>query len=317
MASIIDRTAMSGVISTSTAGVDTLFDDIEKASAVLSMGRNIGTMPKGSSQIPVPTQLITAGFVNGDSGEKPATDTGLDLNNLVAGKIAAIAVVPQDVLDDADIDIWEDWLKPQIPSAFGAALDAAALFGVGKPTEWTGFQAGLVPGAVSAGNTVTKTDDAYADILGVDGIVDKVSKSGFRTNGFVAAPETEAILRASTDKNGRSLFMPFMNPLTGAPEDTLYGKTYMTLDNGAWNDATNKSLLIGGDFKKLIYSIRKEISYKISTEATVKLADGQTVNCYQQNLVAFLMEMRIGAAVLNPAVRGGNGKYPFAVLKNA
>lgn len=318
MAGIIDNTKVSGVITEAQLRDDNLFNDITGASVVFARGRNIGAMPKGKMSIPVPETLISAGFVQGGStGQKPVTDGKIGSNSLVAGKIAGIVLIPQDVIDDADIDLWEQWIRPNIPNAFGAALDAAALFGAGKPAEWTGFQSGLVPQAVAKGNTVPLGDDIYQAIMGVNGLIYKVNADGFPVNGFAGDSEIEAELRAAVDKNGRPLYNSFLEPISGEARQAIDGKPYYSLENGAWYDTVNNALLIGGDFNKLIYSIRKEIEYKISTDATVTLPNGETVNCFQQNVVAFLMEMRVAAAVLNPVTRKNPDdatRFPFAVL---
>ena len=320
MAGIIDSTKLGGVITEAQLKDDNLFNDITGASVVFSRGRNIGAMPKGKMSIPVPETLISAGFVQGSTGQKPVSDASLKNNQLIAGKIAAIVLIPQDVIDDADIDLWEQWIRPNIPNAFGAALDGAALFGAGKPVEWTGFQSGLVPQAVEKGNTVQLGSDIYQAIMGVNGLIYKVNADGFPVNGFAGDSEIEAELRGAVDKNGRPLYNSFLEPISGEARQAIDGKPYYSLENGAWFDTVNNSLLIGGDFNKLIYSIRKEIEYKISTDATVTLPNGEVVNCFQQNVVAFLMEMRVGAAVLNPATRKNPNeatRFPFAVLTRA
>lgn len=317
MAGIIDSTKVGGVITEAQLKDDNLFNDITGASVVFSRGRNIGAMPKGKMSIPVPETLISAGFVQGSTGQKPVSDASIKTNSLIAGKIAGIVLIPQDVIDDADIDLWEQWIRPNIPNAFGAALDAAALFGAGKPAEWTGFQSGLVPQAVAKGNVKTQSNDIYQDIMGVKGLIHLVNADGFPVNGFAGDSEIEAELRAAVDKNGRPLYNSFLEPISGEARQAIDGKPYYSLENGAWFDTVNNSLLIGGDFNKLIYSIRKEIEYKISTDATVTLPNGDVVNCFQQNVVAFLMEMRVAAAVLNPATRKNpdeKTRFPFAVL---
>lgn len=318
MAGILDSSRLNGVITEAMLRDDNLFEDITGASVVFSRGRNIGAMPKGKTSIPVPETLISAGFVQGGStGQKPVTDASIKNNQLIAGKIAAIVLIPQDVIDDSDIDLWEQWIRPNIPNAFGAALDGAALFGAGKPDEWTGFQSGLVPQAVEKGNTVSLADDIYQAIMGVNGLIYKVNADGFPVNGFAGDSEIEAELRGAVDKNGRPLYNSFLEPISGEARQAIDGKPYYSLENGAWFDTVNNSLLIGGDFTKLIYSIRKEIEYKISTDATVTLPNGEVVNCFQQNVVAFLMEMRVGAAVLNPVTRKNPDsatRFPFAVL---
>ena len=320
MAGIIDSEKVKGVITEAQLRDDNLFNDITGASVVFSRGRNIGSMPNGKMSIPVPESLITAGFVKGSTGNKPVTDGSIGSNTLVAGKIAAIVLIPQDVIDDADIDLWEQWIRPNIPDAFGAALDAAALFGAGKPDEWTGFQSGLVPQAIAKGNSVTLGDDIYQNIMGPNGLIYKVNADGFRVNGFAGDSEIEAELRGAVDKNGRPLYNSFLDPIAGELREAIAGKPYYSLENGAWFDTVNNSLLIGGDFNKLIYSIRKEIEYKISTDATVTLPNGDVVNCFQQNVVAFLMEMRVASAVLNPITRKNpddETRFPFAVLTRA
>lgn len=320
MAGIIDSTKLGGVITEAQLKDDNLFNDITGASVVFSRGRNIGAMPKGKMSIPVPETLISAGFVQGSTGQKRVSDASLKNNQLIAGKIAAIVLIPQDVIDDADINLWEQWIRPNIPNAFGAALDGAALFGAGKPVEWTGFQSGLVPQAVEKGNTVQLGSDIYQAIMGVNGLIYKVNADGFPVNGFAGDSEIEAELRGAVDKNGRPLYNSFLEPISGEARQAIDGKPYYSLENGAWFDTVNNSLLIGGDFNKLIYSIRKEIEYKISTDATVTLPNGEVVNCFQQNVVAFLMEMRVGAAVLNPATRKNPNeatRFPFAVLTRA
>lgn len=317
MAGVIDSEKVKGIITEAQLRDDNLFNDITGASVVFSRGRNIGAMPKGKTSIPVPESLISAGFVDGEMGQKPVTDGKIGSNTLVAGKIAAIVLIPQDVIDDADIDLWEQWIRPNIPDAFGAALDSAALFGAGAPKEWTGFQSGLVPQAVAKGNTVALGDDIYQSIMGVGGLINKVNEDGFRVNGFAGDSEIEAELRGAVDKNGRPLYNSFLEPITGEARQAIDGKPYYSLENGAWYDTVNNSLLIGGDFTKLIYSIRKEIEYKISTDATVTLPNGDVINCFQQNVVAFLMEMRVAAAVLNPVTRknpDSTTRFPFAVL---
>ena len=316
MAGIIEGNKVSGVITESMLHDDSLFRDIAEQSAVFARGRNIGAMPKGTTSIPVPETLLSAGFV-GQGKQKPVTDASINVPKLKAGKIAAIALVPIEVIEDADIDIWEQWLKPQVPGAFGAALDGAALFGNGKPEEWTGFQSGLVPQAIAAGNGVTMAGDLYQEILGVNGMEHKVNADGFPVNGWIGDSEIEAELRGLVDKNGRPLYQPFLNPITGKAERAINGMPYYAVLNGSWYDTVNNAQLIGGDFNKLIYSIRKEIEYKISTDATVTLPNGDIVNCFQNNLVAFLMEMRVAAAVLNPVTRKNPDsakRFPFAVL---
>lgn len=310
----LDTTKFTGTLSAQDLGTE-FFDELIQSSTVFSLGRSIGTISSGKATITVPSQLISASFV-GVGEDKPVTEGDLAVKELNAGKLAAIILVPTEVIDDSNIDILNDYIKRYAPEAFGAALDAAVLFGKDAPANWTGIQEGLVTQATAKGNVVTQTDDAYKDILGKTGIVTLVNDDGFRVTGFAGDPSYEGELREALDKAGRPLYQPYLNPISGKHEEAIYGKPYHTAFNGAW-DAT-QALLVGGDFSKLIYAMRQDLTYSVSSEASVKLADGTTVNCFQQNVVAFRMEMRIAAGVLNPVTRKNTDegtRFPFAVIK--
>jgi len=312
----LDTSKFAGTLTRADLGTQ-FYDDLIASSTVFSLGRKLGTISSGKASIAVPEQLITAGFV-GVAGEKPASGGDIAAKELNAGKIAAIVLVPEEYVADANIDIFNEYIKRYAPEAFGAALDKAALFGTGAPSDWTGIQQGLVTQATAKGNTVTATDDIYQDIMGKNGVIHKVNEDGFRVTGWAGDPAIEADLRAAVDQAGRPLYLPYTDPLTAAPKDTIYGRPYHSNLNGAWD--STKASLIGGDFTKLVYAIREDITYRVSTDAIVKLGDGTEVNCFQQNVVAFLMEMRVAAGVLNPATAKNPSaatRFPFAILKQA
>jgi HK97 family phage major capsid protein len=86
----------------------------------------------------------TAYFVNGDAGLKQTTYAAWKNIRLVAEEIAALIVIPNNVLADASVNIW-DKLKPELAEAIGRALDAAVLFGTGKPSSWPIRRSGRKP----------------------------------------------------------------------------------------------------------------------------------------------------------------------------
>lgn len=304
------------IMGTEVKVINDIFTGIEGQSAVLTMGNNIGSMSKGSMEIPLPAKLAKGYFVNGVAGTKPVTDAALKITKLRAEKLAAIVLIPDDVWEDADFDLFA-WLQPQLRDAFAEAIDSAAFFENGAPESWVGN--GLVSQAIKRGMTVTKTANVYDDILGINGMIDKVNRSGFQVSGWVGDPSVEAILRSAKDENGRPMYQPFLDPITGVTSSTIYGRNYRALLNGAWNDTDNNALMIGGDFSKLVYSIRKEIEFTKSNEASIKGPDGETIDCFQQNVTALRAEMRIAVAVLNPISRLNRDDekgYPFAVYLN-
>jgi HK97 family phage major capsid protein len=110
---------------------------------------DMGTQLK---DFPVLSLLPTAYFVNGDAGLKQTTAAAWKNKRLVAEEIAVLIPIPNNVLADSSIKIW-DKLRPRVGEAIGRAFDAAVLFGTNKPASWV--DAALGPGAISASNTVT------------------------------------------------------------------------------------------------------------------------------------------------------------------
>ena len=281
-------------------------------SAVMSMGRRLPNMTSGTQTMNVLDMLPMAYFVNGDTGYKKTTKMKWDKKKIYAEEIAVIVPIAEAVLDDADYDIWGE-AKPRIQAAFGQVFDAAVLFGTNKPSSW---RAGLVPSAISAGNEVqqTSTPDVYQDLLGPGGVFSHVEADGFDVNGVMAGISMKSVLRGLTDQVGRPIYK----------HENIPGRTQYDLDgvpmnfpkNGSFDETA--SLLIAGDFNELVYAIRKDITYKILTEATIQdPSDGSIVyNLAQQDMVALRCVMRIGWEIPNPInylQPTAANRFPFAV----
>ena len=91
--------------------------------------------------------------------------------------------------------------------------------------------------------------------------------------------------------------------------------------NGGITDAT--VLDIAGDWTQLVYSIRKDISFKVFDQGVITdptQSNAIVANLMQQDMIALRMTMRLGFALPNPVNRVNPSKasrYPFAVLKTA
>ena len=305
---IIDRSGAEALIPEDRAA-EIIQGTIEQ-SAVLSAGRKLANMTSKQTKLPVLDSLPVAYFVDGDAGQKKTTKMAWDKKVIYAEEIAVIVPIPEAVLDDSEYDIWGE-VKPRIQEAFGKVIDAAVLFGEGKPTNW---RTGLVPSAVAAGAVVKETGDLYKDIMGTDCVIAKVEKSGFFVSGHMADIAMRAKFRELVDKQGRPLFMSSMQ--NGA-NYTLDGSAMQFPRNGAM-DAT-KAEMISGDFSQLVYSIRQDITFKLFTEGVVQNPDGTIAyNLMQNDMVALRAVMRLGWEIPNPInslEKDKAKRFPFAVLQ--
>lgn len=315
---ILDRTAAGGLIPVEYSRE--ILQELPQESAFLRLARRLPNMSRKEDKRPVLNSLPMAYFVNQSSGNTGDDDIGIKATTkaewgtltLTAEEIACIIPVPENVLADADYDIWAE-IIPQVRAAFGTVIDRAAFFGINKPTSWA---AAIAPAAVTAGNVIEAgtNKDLASDIVGKGGLMNLVEADGFNVNGFYAANEMKAELRDLRDNMKQFLFY---NSLVDGQPDTLAREQIFFDRNN--NFDTDDYLMIAGDWSKAVYAIREDIEYRLLTEATI--IDPSTKNVVyalaQQDMAAMRFKMRLGVQVANPATRA-NGtaatRYPFAVL---
>lgn len=296
-----------------------ILESVPEQSIAMRLMRRLPDMSSKTRALPVASSLPTAEFINGDTGLKPTTDMTWDKVTLTAEEIATIVVIPENVLDDSDYDIWASVL-PRINEAIGAAFDKAVLFGTDKPAS---FPAGIVAGATAAGNTLTLNaqNSLYQQLLGEGGLASLVEADGFVPSAYVGAIGMRSKLRGAVDENGLPIFgrAPYRDGVTGRAVYELDGAD-IYFPNSDVMDA-DQALLIGGDWSKAVWAIRKDITTKLLTEAVITDAQGNVlINLAQQDAVALRVVFRAGWALANPVNRvnaTAATRYPFAVLKPA
>jgi HK97 family phage major capsid protein len=310
--------AITGRTETGT-GTGTLIPDAERreilqelpsSSTVLSLGRRVNMSTKVERQ-PVLSALPQAYWVSGDTGLKETTKQEWDSKVLTAEELAVIVPVPEAVLSDSNYDLFGE-IRPRLVEAIGSKLDEAVLFGNEKPAS---FEAGIVPAAIAAKNSVGHGTVDYAD--DVNSLMAKVEADDYSVNGFAARNRVKAKLRGLRDANRGVLFQP---SLTAGTPGTLYGEPIIYSDaNGAWENEWID--LIAGDWSKLVIAVRQDITYKLFTEGVVSDGSGNVVlNLMQQDSVALRVVARYAFTVANPITRRHQTtteRYPFAVLEDA
>lgn len=279
-------------------------------SAVLERGRKLANMTARQYKMPVLDLLPVAYFVNGEHGRKQITKQAWKNKTIYAEEIAVIVPISEEVLDDAQYDIWGE-VKPRLQEAFGKKIDAAVLFGEDKPSTW---RDDVVTTATAAGAVVASSGDLLADTIGPDGVIAKVEDSGYFVNGHIADISMRSKFRGLIDKNGQLIFKPDVQSGTNFALD---GSPINFPRNGAFD--RSKALMISGDFSQLVYSIRQDITYKIFDQGVIQdPSTGEILfNLMQNDMVALRAVMRLGWEIPNP-VNGlqadAKKRCPFAIL---
>lgn len=296
-------------------------------SKALELGRRLRDMRTKELYLNVNKELPVAGWVansqlsaNTEGKEinrKPVGSYAFEGVKITAEELAVIVPIAEATLEDTEdygIELGAE-VQEQIVGSFQEAIDSAVFFGVGAP--WDNFN-GLVSDASSKGATVswdgTAGDSFYKAISSA---MSYVERSGYLPNAILGGPSILAAFRDSITTLG-----------VNVTEQGEIGRLARHVDmTGGFNEGT--AFAVVGDFRYLVYSIRKDMTMKILTEGVVQDPNSGDIlyNLGQQDMIAIRAVMRLGFALPNPVnrlsgtlssdgkyIQKGSSSYPFAVI---
>jgi HK97 family phage major capsid protein len=279
-------------------------------------------MSRMQTRMPILDRLPTAYFVNGDTGLKGTTDQAWTNLYLTAEEVAVLVPIPNNVLRDADYDLYS-LIKPRLTEAAGALVDGAVLFGTNKPATWPN---GIMQGAAAAGNTITAGavagEDIYSDL---NLVMAKLEADGYNGDLWVIRPEFQAIVRNARDAQKGFLYPAGGPANTGGADATrqvgeIWGiPTYVSRMGlaGFATGATNPTAFLL-DTDHLVVGIREDLEFEVFKAGVISDAAGVVLmNLIQQDTTALRMTFRVAWQALNPVSRQQTNRanaYPAAVL---
>lgn len=300
---------------------DFIFTGLRARSKALELGRRLPDMRGKTYKINVLDYAIKAGWVK--NSQSPSNAEGAEINkkpvsylawkgiDLTAEEIAVIIPVAEDTLDDTQnyVDVVPQIYEDAI-AAFQQCIDATVFFGVDSP--WANYN-GVVAGATTAGATVSwDGQDGTSFYKAVSDAMKYVETSGYLPTAILGGPSLNSAFRGTITNLG-----------VVAGDQGQVGALPRHIDlTGGFDEST--AFAVVGDFRQLVYAMRKEIELKILTEATIEEGDVK-YNLAQQDMVGFRFKMRLAFALPNPvqrvsaqasgnAYKTGSTAYPFAVI---
>jgi HK97 family phage major capsid protein len=224
------------------------------------------------------------------------------------------------VLDDTSYDVWGE-VQPLVVEAIGRAFDAAVFFGTNAPAS---FPVYVQSACATAGNTITEgsTQANGGFHNDVDLTLAMIEADGFDASGFVAARSAKAKLRQARATTGQRLSLgddvsqataPDLSSYLGIP--VSYPMRGLFPSGGG---AGTNVRLFSGDWTQYVVGVRKDITYKLLTEAVIQDNLGNIVyNLAQQDMVAMRVTFRAGwqvANIINYDNTNDTTRYPVCTL---
>lgn len=300
-----------------------IIQEAPEESIFLQNARRLPDMSTNQKRMSVLETLPIAYFNNAgaaanDTSYKKTSRAEWQDKFIDAEELSVIVPIPENVLEDTGRNIWEE-ITPLIREAIGQKIDGAVFFGTDAPNAWPDD---LFTDATAAGNSLAigANGDLYDDLLGESGLVALLEQDGYFASGFAANVAFRGKLRGVRydQGGGAGTGEPiFQRDPAGPGRYMLDGQTIQFSRNGAWD--ASKAHLFALAWDKIVYSIRKDITYKMLDQAVIQdpTDDSIVYNLAQQDMVALRVVMRLGWQVPNPVNRLQTteaNRYPAAVF---
>lgn len=262
-------------------------------SAVLSLFRRV-PVARAQTRIPVLSALPVAYFVNGDTGLKQTTEVNWTNKYLNIEEIATIMPVPDNVVADAELNIWDESM-PYLVEAFYRTLDAAVFFGTNAPGTWP---TNVAAAATAAGNVnVEGNTAAQGGFFGdFDETLGLIEGDGFDATGVVANRSARAGFRQARNADGNRLD----SDRIGGDLNSIDGMPIRYPMRGLWPTGSGAPRLFVGDWSQFVVGVRQDITMKVLDQAVIQDNTGAIIyNLAQQDMSAIRLTFRVGWQVAN------------------
>lgn len=238
---------------------------------------------------------------------KPTTEMSWTTKSIVAEEAATIVLIPENVIDDASIDLWSE-VETRSAEAISRLIDQTCFFGTAPQGGIPGSfpVGGLVGAAIAAGNTHAQAATGEDLALAWSNTMAMVEEDGFDVGHAWSDTAVKVGLRNMRDANGQPLYTSGVQG--SAVVSSVYGVPIDFLGLGLWDRTKAQALM--GDPSLAILGVRQRLTAKPLSEATVG-----GINLAEQDMVGLRLKIRLGFTVIVPKAPGqAAGAFPFAVL---
>lgn len=285
--------------------IDGIVQGITQGSSILPLMRRLPDATSNTASFTVIDSLPVTYWVDEgvNNGRKQTTNAAWKNKKIYMQEIASIVPIKQNLLDDAEYDIFGQ-IQPLLIQDAYRLIDEAIILGKNKPALW---REGLIPSIINAGKAITPgTANTYTQISDA---MTAVETSGYDVTGILGSVALKGEFRKGLlDTTGQ--------PLANS-EVTELPRQYAR--NGAWDDSLAKFIV--GDFNQAVYCIRKDVTFDVFDTGVITDGEGNIIyNLMQDDMVALRMTLRLGFEIPNPInILDSNEetRFPFALVEPA
>ena len=251
-------------------------------SAIMRLAEKID-LPGTGVTIPVIVSDPTAAWV-AETAKKPIGNATPGTKLMQAFKVATIMTFSKELVRDAAA-LYRA-IVDKGPAAIAKVFDQTIIGATAAPSA-SNFDTFANCTAVSIANANNGT------YLGLVAANQNIATAGGRMNGVAVGAQGESLLFSAVDTTGRPIFMPTAND--GSIGAVLGSR--IVENNGLYVAGTSPApnvVGIAGDWSQAKYGIVNGIEFSFADQASIDDRNGNTINLWQQNMVAVLVEAELG-----------------------
>lgn len=252
----------------------------QQESAIMRLARQVALPGRGLT-IPVITGDPTAEWV-AETAAKPVSNATPATKLMTAYKIAVIETFSKEFVRDAAA--LYDELVRRLPAALAAVFDSTVVGATQAPgNNFDTFAACTAQSILNANN------GTYLGLVAAD---TDIATHGGVMNGLALGAQARGLLLSAVDGQNRPLFMASANE--GVVDRVLGVPTYF--NKAIYKAAASGSAAIvgvAGDWTQALYGTVNGVEISFTDTATLT-SGGQTINLWQQNMVAVRAEIEVG-----------------------
>ena len=252
-----------------------IWSKVVDTSTIMQLATRVPVSGKGTD-----FQLITSepeAYWVEEGAQKGVSEHEVAIKPMTPHKLAVIEIFSNELRED-DEALYNE-LANRLPYSITKKFDKEVF---GSSTTLANFD---------TFGAVTQTADIDTNVY--DGFVKADSLIGDGDgimNGIVLSPKGKSKVLLSKDTQNRPIFLKDVNNegnvynILGAP---------VTFSKNVYNAGTPAQLGVAGDWTAAKYGIAKDITVSVSNQATISQG-GESINLWQNNMFALLVEFRIG-----------------------
>lgn len=262
-------------------------------SAFMQLGRRIN-LPGTGTTIQAITGEPSANWV-AETNAKPVSAHTFGKKSITPYKLAVIEAFSNEFLRDKK-GLYDECVS-RLPGALAKKFDQTIM---SSSAPGSGFDV-LGTGVSSVSILDSQSTTTYKQFVAADGAV---SAADGILNAIALAPQGKSIVLGATDTTGRPIFIPgaesnTVGTILGA--NVVVNKGVYVAGSAATQSASGVPAVVGvaGDFTGVLWGSVEGVQMSVSDQASIVDANSNTINLWQNNMIAVRFEIEVAFAVMD------------------